>query len=143
MVLLFNKTFCELTIQGRVGSDIELRTSAKGTAYTSFSIAYNVNVKSEDAWVEEARWVRIPLFGKTAEHASKYINKGDLVLVKGSISLNKNADDKWDWKIHVRTITPIFSSNNTNSSKVVESNRTQSTTQEWEDDSLDSLQWDL
>jgi single stranded DNA-binding protein len=144
MNLLFNKTFCDLTLQARVGGDIELRTSSKGNIYTVFSVAYNININKDGAWQEETKWVRIALFGKTAENTAKYISKGDLVLIKGSISYEKIAEDKADWKINVRSITPITTNKN-NKTISMSSTKSEQTknSEEFEDDALESIHWDI
>lgn len=76
---------------GRVTRDAELRYTASGTALCNFSIAVNRRVKKGDQWTDEASFVDLTLFGKTAENLNKYLVKGTQVAVQGSLK-----QDRWE-----------------------------------------------
>lgn len=69
----------ECAFTGRVGKDIELRTSKAGKPWCSFTVA----VGADDA----AQWVRVALFGEKGEEAARTIAKGDRVYIEGRLKL--------------------------------------------------------
>jgi single-strand DNA-binding protein len=48
-------------------------------------------VKRGDQWVDEATFVDITLWGRTAEIANEYLSKGSPVLIEGRLKL-----DRWE-----------------------------------------------
>ena len=74
---------------GRLTKDPETRYPDSGNAVTRFTIAVDRHDKNAD-------FIPIVCFGKTAETASKYLNKGRQVAVQGRIQTgsykNKNGD---------------------------------------------------
>lgn len=67
---------------GRITKDLELRKTEKGEAFLGFTIA--VNEYSKDK--EYTNYIDCITFGKTAENMSKYLLKGSLISVEGSVS---------------------------------------------------------
>ncbi|MGH9867615.1 MAG: single-stranded DNA-binding protein [Candidatus Polarisedimenticolia bacterium] len=72
---------------GHLGRDPELRYTPGGAAVANFSLATN------DVWMDKAgekqertEWHRIVVFGKQAEIAGQYLQKGKQVFVEGSLS---------------------------------------------------------
>jgi single-strand DNA-binding protein len=51
----------------------------------------NDRVKRGDQWVEEATFVDVTLWGRTAEIANEYLSKGAPVLIEGRLKL-----DRWE-----------------------------------------------
>jgi single-strand DNA-binding protein len=80
----FNKVF----ILGRLGHQPELQTHENGQNFTQLSVATNTN--------KETEWFRVKAWGKTAENCSKYLQKGQGVMVEGYLSSykieNKNGE---------------------------------------------------
>lgn len=74
-----------LALIGRVTRDAELRYTASGTALSSFAIAVNRSVKKGDQWTDEASFIDLTVWGKTAENLNKYLVKGTQVAVQGSL----------------------------------------------------------
>ena len=94
----------KVMLLGRLGRDPELRTSTNGTVvFCSFSLATNRNKKAGDQWVEETDWHRVKVFGTQAELCHRYLSKGQLVHVEGSISY-----DTWERDGVKRTSTVIL-----------------------------------
>lgn len=73
-------------LSGNVGRDAELKTSKAGTQYADFSLA--VNAKSEGG-EDETMWVRVHVFGKSAERAATFCKKGANVFVTGPMKKRK------------------------------------------------------
>lgn len=76
---------------GRLVTDIELRYTPSGLASVRTTVAVNRKLsreKKEQAIKENkptADFLRVVLLGKRAEFAGKYLKKGDLVSVEGSV----------------------------------------------------------
>ena len=78
---------------GNIGRDAELKYSANGIPVSSFPLAVNKVYKNQNGEKQEkTTWVRIILFGKTAESLHKYLLKGKQVYVEGELNLEKYTD---------------------------------------------------
>ena len=80
-------------IVGRVGQDPDMRYLPNGDAVANLSIATSEKYKDKQgAMQENTEWHRVSFFGKTAEVCGKYLKKGSLVFVEGSIKTRKWQD---------------------------------------------------
>ena len=84
-------SFNRVVLVGNLTRDVELRYTPQGTAVTEIGLAVNDRVKKNDQWVDEATFVDITLWGRTAEVASEYLSKGSQILVEGRLKL-----DTWE-----------------------------------------------
>jgi len=93
---------------GRLTRDPELRYTDKNIAICSFTIAINrIN--------EESDFIPIKVFNKLAENSFKYLKKGSLVGIAGSIKTsNYEKDGKKIYKTEIIANSVEFLSNNTN-----------------------------
>lgn len=79
---------------GRLTTDVELRFTSGGMAYTKMSLAvdrrYSKERKEQDRKDNKptADFPRVILLGKNAENAAKYLAKGAMVAVEGHIRTN-------------------------------------------------------
>jgi single-strand DNA-binding protein len=75
----------KVIVAGNVGGDPEMRYMADGTAVTNFSVATNRrwNDRQTGQPVDETTWFRVTVWGRRAEVANQYLNKGSRVLVEG------------------------------------------------------------
>ena len=78
---MFNK----VTLVGRISTDLELRYTGSNKAYCRFNLAVNRMNEGTD-------FIPITVWGKPAENLVQYQNKGSLILVDGSISMNNYTD---------------------------------------------------
>lgn len=78
-----------VTLLGRIGKDIELKTSKNDKSYATLSIATNDGFGDN----QKTNWHNCIAFGKTSEILSQYVHKGDELCVNGSIEYAKK-DDK-------------------------------------------------
>jgi single-strand DNA-binding protein len=93
-----------VTLIGNLGRDPELRTSANGTvSWCTFSLATTRSRKQGDEWVDQTDWHRIKVFGTQAELCSRYLSKGRMVYVEGSVTY-----DQWERDGVKRTTTVIM-----------------------------------
>ncbi|MGM0491294.1 MAG: single-stranded DNA-binding protein, partial [Planctomycetota bacterium] len=84
--------FNRVILLGNLTRDVELRYTPRQTAVTDIGLAVNDRRKSADGeWVEEATFVDVTLWGRTAEIASQYLGKGSPILVEGRLKL-----DTWE-----------------------------------------------
>jgi len=93
-----NKIF----LLGRLTKDPEARTLPSGQAISSFGLATNRVWNDKDGNRQEAtEFHNIVLFGKLADVANRYLNKGKMCLIVGRIQ-NRSWDGK-DGQKHYRT----------------------------------------
>jgi len=78
---------------GRLGKDPETRYLPNGDAVTSITIATTEKWKDKTGEMkEETEWHQVSLFTRLAEIAAKYLTKGSLVYIEGSIKTRKYTD---------------------------------------------------
>lgn len=81
--------FSSITQIGRLVADVELCTTSSGTEIATFTLATNYG-KAEN---EEVCYIDILMFGKQAQLAKEYLEKGKPVLISGRLT-----QDKWEDK---------------------------------------------
>ena len=84
-------SYNRVVLVGNLTRDPELRYIPSGTAVSDIGLAVNDRVKRGDQWVDEATFVDITLWGRTAEIANEYLSKGSPVLIEGRLKL-----DRWE-----------------------------------------------
>lgn len=84
-------SYNKVILVGNLTRDPELRYIPSGTAVSDIGLAVNDRVKRGDQWVDEATFVDITLWGRTAEIANEYLSKGSSVLIEGRLKL-----DRWE-----------------------------------------------
>ncbi len=71
---------------GRLGAQPETKTLANGSAMARFSIATSESYKNDKGEkVEETQWHNLVAWGKTAEIAGKFLEKGKEVAIEGKL----------------------------------------------------------
>jgi single-strand DNA-binding protein len=86
------KSLNKVMLIGNLGKDPEVRYMASGAAVANFSIATNERYKDQEGnWNEKPEWHRVVFFGKIAEVAGQYLNKGSKVYIEGRLQTR-------DWK---------------------------------------------
>lgn len=79
-----------VTLIGRLTKDPELRQSQGGKSFCSFTLAVDRQVKKDSQ--QSADFIRCKAFGKGAENLARYMSKGQLIAVSGSISTGSYKD---------------------------------------------------
>jgi len=75
---------CE--ILGNVGADPEMRFTPVGRAVTNFRVAVNRRWRDAEGQLQEkVEWFRITAWGRLAEIANQYVQKGSPVYVSGRL----------------------------------------------------------
>lgn len=75
----------KVIIVGNLGRDPEVRFTQGGSAVCTLSVAVGERVKKGETWEEHTEWVRVVCFGKTAENAGQFLQKGRQVYVEGRL----------------------------------------------------------
>jgi single-strand DNA-binding protein len=97
---------------GNLGADPEVRYLESGQAVANFSLATNrVYLTKENEKKEETEWHRVVLWGKLAEIAEKYLNKGKTIYVEGRLRTrqwtDQNGVEKYTTEIVGETMTML------------------------------------
>jgi single-strand DNA-binding protein len=76
----------KIIIVGNLGGDPKIEYMADSTAVCTFSLATNRRWNNAQGQpVEETTWFRVSIWGKRAEAANQYLQKGSKVLVEGRL----------------------------------------------------------
>lgn len=86
---------------GRLTKEPDFRSIANGTSVCTFTLAINRRFKTEGQ--QQADFIPIVAWGKTADICAKYLHKGSQVGVCGSIQ-TRSYDDKNGNKVYVTEI---------------------------------------
>ncbi|MEO6548238.1 MAG: single-stranded DNA-binding protein [Ferruginibacter sp.] len=79
---------------GNLGNAPEIKNTESGKKLARFSIATNEVYQNADGEkVEETTWHNLVAWGKLAERAEKYLQKGTEVVIEGKL-INKSYNDK-------------------------------------------------
>ena len=79
---------------GNLGADPEIRETQNGRKVANLSIATNETYKDANGKkVEDTQWHRVVAWGKTADIAEKYLQKGKEVAIEGKLR-HRSWEDK-------------------------------------------------
>lgn len=76
-----------VTVVGRCGKTPEMKYFESGKIKTTFSLAVNRPTKEK-----ETDWFDVELWGRTAEIAGEFVDKGSLIAIEGSLDVSKYTD---------------------------------------------------
>lgn len=79
-----------VVIAGNLVRDAELKYTNNGLAICEFSVAVNDQRKQGDAWVDEAHFFDVTVFGRRGEAIQRYLTKGKTVAIEGKLK-----QDRW------------------------------------------------
>lgn len=86
---MFNK----VVLVGNLTRDIELRYTTSGSAIGNCGIAVTRKFTTNGEKREETCFIDISFFGKQAEIANQYLNKGSKVLIEGRLKFDQWTDN--------------------------------------------------
>jgi single-strand DNA-binding protein len=100
----------KVIVVGNLGGDPEMRYLPNGTAVTSFSVATNRRWTDQASGdnKEETVWFRVSVFGRQAESANTYLNKGRQVLVEGRLKPDPATGGPRTWTGQDGTVRASF-----------------------------------
>lgn len=84
----------KVIILGRVGRDPKINKMQSGNLVTELAVATNESYKDKQSGETQTttEWHRVVLFGRHAEIAEKYINKGKVIYIEGKLKTSKWTD---------------------------------------------------
>ncbi|HSE34159.1 MAG TPA: single-stranded DNA-binding protein [Pyrinomonadaceae bacterium] len=86
-------SFNKIILVGNLGRDPELRYTTQGTPVCTFSMATNERRKDKTGEMQDqTTWFRVTLFGRQAETASQYLQKGRSVYIEGRLRVDEWTD---------------------------------------------------
>lgn len=97
-----------VTLQGKLGKDIDLKYTQSGKAVGATSIAVDRDFKNANG-EKETDWVNLVFWGKTAETVANYFRKGDEILVVGRIQTRSYEDNSGGRKYVTEVVADKFS----------------------------------
>lgn len=97
---------------GRISVINELRQGQSGNNFVTFSLAVNRNTR-QDSNTNNAYFIPCVAFRGTADFINKFLTKGALVMVEGSININdyqdRNGNRNTRFDVIVNSISPLES----------------------------------
>jgi len=86
-------SFNKIILVGNLGRDPELRYTPQGNAGCNFSMATNEKRRDKNGEFQNlTTWFRVTLWGRQAENANKYLQKGNPVYIEGRLKLDEWTD---------------------------------------------------
>jgi len=87
-------SFNKIILVGNLGRDPELRYTPQGTPVCSFSLATNERRKDRNTGDNNdiTTWFRVTLWGRQAETASQYLQRGRPVYIEGRLRVEEYTD---------------------------------------------------
>ena len=79
-------------LEGNLTRDLEIRYSAGGMAIGKTAIATTRKFTNNGERKEETMFIDLVFFGKSAETANTYLNKGSTILLTGRVSFSQWTD---------------------------------------------------
>jgi len=92
--MYINKVF----MAGNLTHDPDLRNTANGNQCTTMQMALNRVWNQDGERKEEAMFVRVVSWGKSAEFCGNHLKKGDAIFVSGRLSIRqyeKDGQQRW------------------------------------------------
>lgn len=83
----------QISVQGRLARDPELRRTNSGKAVTSFTLACDRDFKNQQTGEKEVDFIECVAWGGTAEMVEKYFKKGQMAVVTGRLQIRA-----WEYK---------------------------------------------
>jgi single-strand DNA-binding protein len=80
-----------ITLVGRIGRDVELKSTSTGKTFCTFSVAVPKRIKPTNG-DPDADWFNVKVWGKTADYVTGYLAKGSLVSISGRMESRKYTD---------------------------------------------------
>lgn len=74
-----------VTIAGRIGRDLELKTTQSGVSVVSFSLAVDRDFKDKASGERATDWIDVTAWRSTAEYVCRHGAKGRQVIVDGRL----------------------------------------------------------
>lgn len=100
---MLNQTF----IMGRLARDPEVRHTKSGVTVCSFTLAVDRDIKDKQTGERKTDWIPVTAWRGTGELVSRYLHKGDSIVVVGRLEIQE-----WTDKQGNKRTTPNVSAEN-------------------------------
>lgn len=95
-----------IVIMGRLARDPESRTTQSGVSVCNFTVAVDRDYKNGDEKVTD--WIDCVAWRGTAEFVQKYMSKGRMVVVSGSLQSkkwkDKDGNNRTGWEVQAQNV---------------------------------------
>jgi single-strand DNA-binding protein len=81
-----------VTIQGRLVADPELRSTQSGVAVATFRLACDRDTKNKETGERATDFINVVAWRSTAEFAHKFLSKGRMAIVMGRLQVRSYTD---------------------------------------------------
>ena len=99
----------KVMIIGNLGRDPEMRFTANGQAVANFSVACNRRYTTRDGEQrDETEWVRVVCWGRQAEIAGQYLQRGSQVFVEGRLQTRSWEDQQGQTRYMTEVVANNF-----------------------------------
>jgi len=101
----------KVMVIGNLGKDPEIKYLQDGQAVANFSVAVNENWTDKAGKKQEkVEWIRVVVWGKTAENCAKYLSKGKQVFIEGKMQTREwmDKEDKKNYITEVQALNVQF-----------------------------------
>lgn len=99
----------KVMIIGNLGRDPEMRFTASGQAVANFSVACNRRYTTRDGEQrDETEWVRVVCWGRQAEIAGQYLQRGSQVYVEGRLQTSSWEDQQGQTRYRTEVVANMF-----------------------------------
>ena len=99
----------KVMIIGNLGRDPEMRFTANGQAVANFSVACNRRYTTRDGEQrDETEWVRVVCWGRQAEIAGQYLQRGSQVYVEGRLQTRSWEDQQGQTRYMTEVVANTF-----------------------------------
>ena len=82
----------KIVLQGRLGSDPEMRVTGSGKPVADFTLAVDRDFKNQNG-EKETDWIDVVIFGNSAKFVCDHFTKGRMAIVSGRLQI-RNWTDK-------------------------------------------------
>jgi len=99
----------KVILVGRLGRDPETRYTGGGQAVANFSVATDETYKDRNGEKQKrTEWHKIVAWGQKAEFAQKYLKKGNLIYIEGSLRSSEWQDKEGQKRTKTEIIASDF-----------------------------------
>lgn len=97
----------QIFIMGRLARDPEVRHTQSGVTVCSFTLAVDRDIKDKQTGERKTDWIPVTAWRGTGELVSRYLHKGDSIVVVGRLEIQE-----WTDKQGNKRTTPNVSAEN-------------------------------
>lgn len=96
----------KIVIMGRIGREIEKKTTQSGVSVANFVVAVDRDFKNGDEKVTD--WIECVAWRNTADFISKYFGKGRMIVVEGQLQSrkwqDKDGNNRVSWEVQAQNV---------------------------------------